>query len=89
MQPTLTRPFYKPRKETTLPVYYTVTYELSVRAAHSLLGTVSTIAKTNNSDGGAVSGQEGANDGDRSSNSQETAKEVCTGFVSLFDKARR
>ena len=84
MQPTLTRPFYKRSEKTTLRIYSTVTYELGVRTANSLLGTVGTAANTNDGDGGAVSSQERANDGDRSSDTQETAEVVRTGCVSLL-----
>ena len=72
----------------TLRIYSTVTYELSVRAANSLLGTVGTAANTNDGDGGAVSSQERANDGDRSSDTQETAQEVRAGLVSLLGQGR-
>ena len=60
-----------------------ITYELRVLAASSLLGTVSTSAKTNDSDRGAVETQERANNGDFSNDTQETLKLVHVGRGSL------
>ena len=63
------------------------TYKLSLLAADSLLNTVSTSgANTNDGDGGAVSGQERADDRDVSDNAQKASELVHIRLIGLWKK---